>query len=221
MVEISNKTLLVLALVAIIISLGGTWLSLSKLQLSGLTGRSPTPVTSGTAQLNIQAQAIVNVSQPTINWGNVAVSQGNETCIINSETGASDRCSTCSGTPCSTPDSGFTFHNIGNVCINVSVAAGKSAATFIGGTIAGGPMYKWKARNQTTVGGYVINITPNYYNTTTGASLAYFNMSPTNYSVGQNESAFLDLNITIPRDAPKGAKTDTITFTAVETNPNV
>ncbi len=221
MAGISNKTLLVLALVAIIISLGGTWLSLSKLQLSGLTGRSPTPVTSGTAQLNIQAQAIVNVTQPTINWGNVAVSQGNETCIINSETGTSDRCSTCSGTPCTVANSGFTYHNIGNVCINVSVAAGKSAASFIGGTVGGGPLYTWKSRNQTIIGGYAVNIKDAYAATALTATLAYYNMSPTNYSVGQNESAFLDLNITIPRDAPKGAKTDTITFTAVETNPNV
>jgi len=216
---ISNKTLLILALVAIIISLGGTWLSLSKLQLSGLTGKAPAPITSGTAQLNIQAQAVVNVSQPTINWANVAVSQGNDSCIINSETGTSDRCSTCSGTPCTVADSGFTFHNIGNVNINVSVAAGKSAADFIGGTVGGGPVYLWKSRNLTTVGGYAVNIKDTYAATSTGATLAYFNMSPTNYSVGQNESAYLDLNITIPRDAPKGAKTDTITFTAVETTP--
>ena len=221
MVEISNKTLLVLALIAIIISLGGTWISLSKLQLSGITGRSPTPITQGTAQLIIQAQAIVNVTQPTINWANVAVSQGNDTCIINSETGTSDRCSTCSGTPCSVANSGFTFANIGNVCINVSVTAGKTAANFIGGTLAGGPLYKWKSRNLTTIGGYAINIKDTYSATSTSATLAYYNMSPTNYSAGQNESAYLDLNITIPRDAPKGSKTDTITFTAVETNPNV
>ena len=221
MVEISNKTLLILALVAIIISLGGTWISLSKLQLSGLTGKAPLPVTSGTAQLNIQAQAVVNVSQPSINWGNVAVSQGNDTCEINSENGASYRCSTCSGTPCTTANSGFTFHNIGNVCINISVAAGKSAATFIGGTVGGGPLYKWKSRNQTTVGGYAVGINNTYLATALSATLAYFNMSPTNYSAGQNESAYLDLNITIPRDAGKGAKTDTITFTALETNPNV
>ena len=215
--ESTNKLILIIALFSIIISISGTFLCLDRIQTIGITGRSPTPVTSGTAQLNLQGQAVVNVSQPTINWGNVAVSQGNDSCIINSETGTSDRCSTCSGTPCSVADSGFVFHNIGSVNINVSVATGKSAADFIGGTVAGGPAYLWVARNKTAVDGYVTNIISTYSATSTGATLAYFNMSATNTT--HTEEAYLDLNITIPRDAPKGAKTDTITFTAVETMP--
>jgi len=217
LVKISNKALLILALLAILISLAGTWISLNKLQVLTVTGRAPAPVTSGTAQLNVQAQAVINVSQPSIDWGNVAVPQGNDSCYVESEAG-SHNCATCTGTPCSTPNSGFTFHNIGNVNINVSVAAGKTAASFLGGTLGGGPRYTWKSRNQTAIGGYVINITNTYHNTSTSAVLAYFNMTPTN-STGQNESAYLDLNLTIPRDTPKGAKTDTITFTAVETTP--
>lgn len=214
--KISNKALIILALIAIMVSLAGTWLSLSKLQILEITGRSPTPITSGTAQLNVQAQAVVNVSNVSINWGNVAVSQGNDSCEVNSVNGASDRCSTCSGTPCSVADAGFVFHNIGNVNINISVTAGKSAATFIGGTLGGGPKYLWKTRNKTAVLGYVVNITA-WAGTTTTASLAYFNMAPTNTT--HTEEAYLDLNLTIPRDTTKGAKTDTITFTAVETDP--
>ena len=76
----------------------------------------------------------------------------------------------------------------------------------------------WMARNKTAVNGWVVNITNIYVGTTTTASLAYFNMSVTNTT--STEDAYLDLNITIPRDAGKGAKTDTLTFTAVETNPN-
>jgi hypothetical protein len=213
----TNKSLLTMAVISLLVSAGGTFILIDKIQLVAITGRSPTPVTQGNASFNLQGQAVVNVSQPTINWGNVAVSQGNDSCEINSENGASYRCSTCSGTPCTVANSGFTFHNIGSVNLNVSVAAGKSAADFIGGTLAGGPQYLWKARNKTAVTGWVENIISTYSATSLSATSAYFNMSATNTT--STEEAYLDLNITIPRDAAKGAKTDTLTFTAVETTP--
>lgn len=50
MSEISNKTLLVLALVMILISLGGTWLSLSKIDSISATGRVPAQVDSAPAK---------------------------------------------------------------------------------------------------------------------------------------------------------------------------
>lgn len=46
MAEISNKTLLVLALIMIIISLGGTWISLSKIDSISATGKVPTETSS-------------------------------------------------------------------------------------------------------------------------------------------------------------------------------
>jgi hypothetical protein len=216
LVKISNKTLLILALMAILVSLAGTWISLNKLQVLSVTGRAPAPVTSGTAQLNVQAQAVVNVTNTSINWENVAVSQGNETCEINSENGASYRCSTCTGIPCTTADSGFIFHNIGNVNINISAQAGKTNDSFLGGTLGGGPKYLWKCRNLTNISG--VSQVTSYTGTTDGsATLIYANMTPTNST--DSWYAYLDLNLTIPRDAGTGAKTDTITFTAVETRP--
>ncbi len=51
MTEISNKVLVILALIVIIISIGGTWLSLNKLQA----------LESGP---NIQAQAVSEIPEP-------------------------------------------------------------------------------------------------------------------------------------------------------------
>ncbi|MBW2968565.1 hypothetical protein KY314_00395 [Candidatus Woesearchaeota archaeon] len=214
MVEISNKALLILALIAILVSLGGTWLSLSKLQVLSLTGRAPAPVTSGIAQLNITAQAVVNVTNASIDWENVAVGAGNDSCEINSEDGNYYRCSQCTGIPCSTADRGFTFQNIGNVQINVSAQAGKTPANFIGGSLGGGPKYLWKCRNWTNISG-TSQVTTYTASTSGSATLIYSNMSPSNST--HDWQAYLDLNLTIPRDTPTGSKTDTITFTAVQT----
>lgn len=50
MAEITNKTLLMLALIMILISLGGTWLSLSKIESTSATGKVPAQIDSWTAE---------------------------------------------------------------------------------------------------------------------------------------------------------------------------
>lgn len=59
--EISNKTLLVLALVMIFISLGGTWISLSKINAISATGRVPAQVDL------IAAEKIIEIDENKIN----------------------------------------------------------------------------------------------------------------------------------------------------------
>lgn len=203
--EVSNKTLAALLVVAIVISLGGSLMALNKLE-AGPTARAAT--TQGTASLNVQAQAIVNVTTTSVDFGNVTVASGDLSCTLDSSTGGVGTCDPSSTTGTSA-NGGFVFENIGNVNINVSVTAGKSAATFIGGTQDGGPAYNWKCATKLGTGTPVVST---YTGSSTSPVLCYGNMA---YSTtpGENE-AYLDIQVKVPSDATPGSKTDTITFTA-------
>jgi hypothetical protein len=220
MKNISNKTIFILVLLAIIISLGGTWLSLSKLQMIGITGKAPIPITQGTATFTSQENMVINVTQASVDWGTVQVGAGNATCSVNSETGTYYRCSNCTGTACNTVNSSLLVTNIGNVYVNITVSAGKAPEDFIGGSTGVGPLYLWKCRNGSGISAgeecnseFTGGNDPLFYQDVEAGTNTF--VTGLIYSNDTDPHSFyLDVNLTIPRDAV-GTKTDTITFTAV------
>jgi len=210
MSEVSNKMLVGLLVVAIVVSLVGTFVSLNKIGKIGISGAQ---VTQGTLDFTLQSAAVVNVTTTTVNFGNVKVGGGNLSCTLDSETGGDGTCDPA-GTDGTSANGGFVFENIGNVDINVSVQSGKLAAGLIGGNQDGGPAYKWKCRTKSGTGTAIISSFTDVTNAS--ASLCYANMDESS-SPGE-DTAYLDIQLKIPSDATPGSKQDTITFSAVQSS---
>lgn len=202
---VSNKFLVSLLMIAIAVSAIGTFVSVFNLErfITGLAAQ-----TNGTAQLNILEQVVVNVTQPTIDFGNITVPAGQTNCYLDTEAGSTD-CTQAGGT--FGADSSFVFENIGNVAINVSVQSGKLVGGFLGSS-SYGAAYQWKCRTKTGTGSPVISSYENVNNAS--AQLCYANMDVSS-SPGE-DTAYLDIKLIVPSDAPPGAKSDTITFTAAK-----
>ena len=203
--EVSNKTLAALLVVAVVVSLGGSLLALNKINAIGPTARAAT--TSGTTSLNIQSQVIVNVTQTSVDFGNVTVYGGtyDDYCTLDSVAGGVGTCN-ATATDGTSADGSFVFENIGNVNINVSVKAGASATSFIGSTSA---EYNWKCRSKTSTGTAVISA----WTASSTSDVNCYSAMP--YSVsGTPQEAYLDIQLKVPADATPGQKTDTITFSA-------
>jgi hypothetical protein len=178
-------------------------MSLSKLKSYGIiTGKAP--VTTGTISLNIQEQVLINVTTTAMAFGNVYVNETN--CSLNSQEGGDGTCP--AATAGTGANGGLVFENIGNVGINVTINPGKNASEFLGGTF-GVPLYYLKCRAKQGSGTAVLS---SYINVTEStATLCYGDLPYT--SGGTTYDAYLDANLTIPRDV-SGAKTDTVTFNA-------
>ena len=68
--EISNKTLAFLLVGAIVISLGGTLISMNKLSdMAAATGLISSDKTNGTVTLNVTTSIAINVTDDAINLG--------------------------------------------------------------------------------------------------------------------------------------------------------
>ncbi len=150
MQDISNRTLAMLLVVAILVSLGSSFYAINKI------GRMPFggPPISGlavltdenaTISLTVASLTAVNFTTYTIAWGSGAVDAGNDACWIDSKglTGTSqtqyDNVFGTSSGICSTDgfDSqtgGLILENIGNSNVSLNVSCGKTAASFLGGT---------------------------------------------------------------------------------------
>lgn len=199
MADISNKTLTIVIGIALVISLVGLFtLPNSPFSLAGLV------VSQGQARLNITETASLNVTQALIDFGNGTLEQAFINCTLTSETPATpdpDDCWTGQGAT----SGGFEAVNIGNVKLNVTIAATKngSNSTAFWGVLGG--KYMWKCLGN---------------GTTPTAVATYSNVNNTaircvdalNATSGQDGFS-VHLNITIPPTA-LDVHNDTITFAA-------
>lgn len=132
--DISNKALAVLLIAAMIVSVGGALFTLASLgnisdvlKFSGITGFG----TAGVINVSIQQIAILNVSQPFIDFGVGYVTQGTAFAEIFS-TGLRYNWTDVGGFS----PSPLIIQNIGNVNLSVSIVSDKNALNFMGGGTA-------------------------------------------------------------------------------------
>jgi len=137
MVEISNRTLAILMVVAILVSLGGLFLSLdrlSKLQ-AGVPPGITTFATTGAGRANVSVAPTISIilDDNTINFGTCTLTAGgydlylesNYTCLNKPSCNAMNITSASTGGKCENSDSApanISIRNDGNVDVNVSVA---------------------------------------------------------------------------------------------------
>ncbi len=209
--EMSNKTLAMLLVAAIAVSLFGTIFSLNRLESFGTTGFATQANGTASVYVNTTTSIIFNVS--TINWGTgyVNTSGGYVNCTMATDAAHSAGCSGFT-----TVSNGFILENDGNTNATVSLYANATAVQFIGGSSGGGPLFQYKVSNNEATScsspapsSYTdVNVTPP--GTTICPSTTFdFNNS--------KDTMEIEVMINIPDNSLSGQRA--ATFTATASNP--
>ena len=233
--DISNKTLVSLLIVAIAISLIGTWVSVSKLGNLRITGLQTSNQTTeqGTAQIQVLSAAIIALRINTVNFGSGQIngsapgiqychlrSDGNLIVPGNTFNGDDYYKSTyCDGFTETDPNVNydnetFVLENAGNIKIsNVTMTSSKGEAGFKGSSYFDDPYaeYKFKIIDE---GSACDQGTTDYE-----SAFHSFSTSPLpvcyNFTYEDANDAFaVQINITLSEESKPASFTDTITFTA-------
>jgi hypothetical protein len=205
--EISNKTLAILLIGAIVISLGGTLISLNRLAgiRAPITGFATTDTAS--VDLEISSLAEVNFTTDSISWGTGTVVSGKSTCTLDSYSAAIDEVNCSDFTPQS---NGLVLENIGNKNLTLALHTGKTAMQFLGGT---NPMYQFnvsnKEENSCDVSAWQITQGEWQDAQTTNLSICDATAGGFRAESG-NDELNIDVRVAVPSDAV-GAKSDIIT----------
>ncbi len=146
--EISNKTLAILLVAAIAISLGGTFFSLNRLALltraPGTTGYITNP--TGTAKVNVTATGSLRFSLPSLDFGigYVNTTNSNQYCSMasgNDGAGYKDGVHKCVDFNAANTFNSLEIENDGNRNLTLTLNSNKAASTFIGGSSPGFMFY--------------------------------------------------------------------------------
>ena len=215
MADFSNKTIATLLVVAIIISISGTLISLQKLSNLGVSGFA----TSGTgvANLTISSSRSITVTTNLIDFGS-GYPATSETCVMESNrTSAPANCIGTTNAPIKWSDSSlpapyFIINNTGNINTNVTFNASADASTWIGSGaqawLGGHADPNGQADSCGTIEGYQTLATGAPVHLCTGTGL--------NWQDG-NDTVAAAVEVSIPSSIPPGDnKKVTVTFYAVD-----
>ena len=208
--EISNKTLAVILVAAVAISLFGTVISLDKIskftRLTQTTGFATN--INGTATLTLNETVSLKWALSSIDWvsGYVNATATDQNCTMNT---SNYKSSGCVGFTANSD--GLVLENDGNRNLTVTLQSNDTAAQFIGGGADyGGPQFKWKisVNGSETLAQACANANfSTFTDITTTASPVCI---PFNY-VDAYDTIKVDLHVNIPVSAPAGAKTAILT----------
>jgi len=244
--DISNRTLAIILVAAILISFGGTLFGMSR--LTAITGaKAPkafVPLINAmasieaTVNLSVTELAEANWTPMGLNWSQGRVNPAKSGCTINSfgNTGVTSVYGTvnnCTDDPFEggggvAVSTGLNFTNQGNTNITLKLKMDKTADTFIGGT---GVSAKW-------------NVSDAWGQLGAGEDLCFYarqNLSRASATAGnwtafatadsdvcdgnaslrptyRNNTLRVDFEFVIPSDAPTGSKTAVITATYIKSN---
>ena len=215
--EISNKTLAMLLVAAIVVSLGGTLVSLNKLgefRAGGITGFATEQ--SGTANLSITQTVAIYLSDSNIQFGpgivNTSITAYNNATLLSNKTNARPL-----GTWDWTSADYFTLENIGNVDTNISVYA-EDPDSWIGGGAATGSIplpLAWFAMTNEESGACTGTQADTW---TTLDETTNQTVCDELSSIGTSNEINISVKVLIPSNATDGSKTNTVIFTGELSN---
>lgn len=212
MEEVSNRTLAGLLVVAMVISLTGTFFSLSKLDMlqqdGTITGFALNP--NATATLNIDDLTSIEFLVNSVNWGTGTVNSSNNLfCNLTTSnmSSATNLSTSCVGFV-STPPGFLVLNNDGNRHVSVTLAANETPSTWLGDS--SGRLYYEVYNNQTSACTGTRLLTADNSLTTTPTSICT-NLTFTN---GQ-DTLNIPLKVRVPYNISTGQKT--VRLTAVAT----
>lgn len=211
--EISNKALAILLVLAIVVSIGGAVINIAKMSefsgiiptIKGITGMG----TTGTVNVSLQATTNLNVTQTFTDFGVGYVTTNTFGARVNSTGNKTNWTVIGVFDPLN-----LQLENIGNVNLSVSVSADKSALTYLGGT---SPIFQFAATTKTPdvsacVVGY--NLQSTLTNVPLSATTA--NVCSNLGFVAASNELNVSIELIIPYDAPVGNKTVTLTFNSTQ-----
>jgi hypothetical protein len=230
--DVSNKTIVGLLMVALVITVVGTVISVNKINSmdSGyldLTGAATS--TSGTTTLQVDSNTAIVGIVTALDFGNGYVNSSDTACVLNSE-GQRESNASCVGFNNLTQ--GFLIENTGNknVSLNMSCTGNCSAADFIGGT---SPEFNYKVTSANTANDQsgqsssndtAVSCDEGWHNATyspvgqlnTNAYYICGDATSFNFSYGAAlDAVVVDFNVTIPDDANQTGSNLSATFTFV------
>jgi len=219
--DISNRTLAILLIAAMVVSLGGTMLSLNRLTRFRVPSQQITGFAegTGTANLSIITETTITVVDSLIDFGegiiNTTADCTNATLVSSYNdtnwTGINDICwvNSSSLTIKAVESDDIVIRNDGNTNVTLTMDSGDDdAATFIGGTTAT-PLYDYRAHsNETDACDNANNGTWNPINSS-GTMAVCEKLKFDN----DEDEVRISIRIRIPSDAT-GYKEDTLTFTS-------
>jgi len=141
MEEISNKTLATLLVVAIVISLAGTFFAMRGVSSVTNVISGAATSTSGEAAVNITQQLSIILRNTSVYFGSGLLYSNSTQCDLDSSLGAAYYDTSCwNATVPNTPEP-FLLENDGNVVADITITS-VTAATLFTGSTAGSPAYK-------------------------------------------------------------------------------
>ncbi len=171
-------------------------LVVSVILLSGIFVHNITGFVTGTAQVEVQGEAVVSLPTSSINFGQV-------------ETGATNDTTNDSPPP-------FVIQNDGNVICNVTIERDPSTTPLFNGTGGGDntESFQYKADNTSEADSFNWGASSTTWTNVPGTTSQEF-LKELNHQ-RPRDSAEVDLRINVPGDEPPGIKTESLIFTAYE-----
>ena len=189
--ELSTNALALLLVIAILVSVGGTLVSLSRLHaqsLEAITGGA----TTGTMTASVSNVTAISLQTATVAFGTVSLGTAYDT------TG---------GSPAP-----FNVQNDGSVNVNVTI----NASAIFSGLTTNDSSYRFKCR--LNEGPNCPTGSPSTFTDLPTANDTLLNRTAV-YDLpfaNTNDSRFVDIQINVPSDEPGGSKSSTVTFTATQ-----
>ncbi|MCX8147591.1 MAG: hypothetical protein N3D84_03940 [Candidatus Woesearchaeota archaeon] len=211
--DVSNKTVVVLLVLAILISIAGTFYSVSKLKAvsSGITG-ADILTQEGNVQATITSVTAINFTVNSVSFGTGTVAAICNNCTMHTPSVIDSTC--CVGF--TSPASGLVLENIGNKNASINLNFSNNAASFIGGT---NPLFQLNVTegeegsctNSSAPGSALAETWKNTFaDVPTDNSEVCGNMHP---DQGFDKLVF-DIKVRIPDNSLTGLRNTTVTATA-------
>lgn len=204
--ELSNRALAVLLVLTIVVSIGGTLISLNSIP-RGTVGYVSSA--QGTTQLTIQSLTEITLTDNAVDFGTCNLNSSQTiTYHSNASTGQSleDPDSTCTGT---FPDN-MTLENTGNRYVNLTISSNVTGASFVDASSGLGSLYFVMGNKEAGAcsDGLIVEFT--------NFSLADHNYTfCNNFSPANGEDEIsIAYKVELPPDTKDGTKTATITIAA-------
>ena len=197
--DVSNRTLIYLLMVAIVISLVGTLVSLSKLGELGVTGFAGASNSTGQVNLTVGDTCSIIMSGDDVNFGTGGINHSSG-CQLNTSNGYKniDGC----GDGILASNYGLNFTNTGNQNISLNITVNVTAAILFGGT---SPSFKINANNTESGacndGNFALG---NWVEVTQDNSISVSNSSNTLAADDTKDDIEIDVYLSIPQDANQG-----------------
>ena len=225
--EISNRAILALLVATVVVSLGGTYISISAVN-SRLTSIGLTPITgfatipNATATVSIETFSSIKFSQSSVAFGSGSVntSGGFNNCTLSTldAGGINSGCRDFNQV-----SNGFTIENDGNTNLSIELKSNASAEDFIG---LGSALFLWNVTvnasgscvNKSGTGSLAVQPNTSLGCGTDGnaasdcgsifeaVSTSNKNICPSLLFEDSKDALNIDINISIPYDAPAGGK---------------